>query len=104
MRQLVELQEHASEFKQLNAELIFVFREEEKGVDGLKIIRNKYKTSFTLAVDPNKKSSKPYSTSRGSFDNYVVQSDGTVKGIVDGTLRTRAKADQLLKILSSIEK
>ena len=36
MQQLVELQKHAEAFKRLNAELVFVFREESLGVSGLK--------------------------------------------------------------------
>ena len=103
MRQLVELQSHADDFKAANAELIFVFREESKGVEGLKIIKDKYKSDFTLAIDPNKQSSKAYSPKNRTFDNYVVSSDGKVRGIVDGTLRTRAKAEQLLEILKKIK-
>ena len=101
MRQLVQLQEQADTFEKLNTELIFVFREE--GVDGLKKIRDKTKTTFTLAVDFDKKSSAAYSSRRMTFDNYVVAKDGTVKAVVDGSLRTRASADQLLRTLREIE-
>jgi len=103
MRQLVQLQEQADTFEKLNTELIFVFREEREGVDGLKKIRNKTKTTFTLAVDFDKKSSAAYSSRRMTFDNYVVAKDGTVKAVVDGSLRTRASADQLLRTLREIE-
>lgn len=103
MRQLVELQEHAGEFKKLNTELIFVFREESSGVAGLKKIRDKQKTKYTLALDLNKKSSKAYSPERMTFDNYVIDGQGKIRLIVDGTLRTRAKAKQLLDILKQIE-
>ena len=41
MQQLVELQKHAEAFKRLNAELVFVFREESLGVSGLKKIDRK---------------------------------------------------------------
>ncbi|MCA9127399.1 MAG: redoxin domain-containing protein [Planctomycetales bacterium] len=103
MKQLVELQQHAEEFKKLNAELIFVFREEQAGVDGLKQIRDKRKTTFTLTLDLDKKSSKMYSPEKMTFDNFVLDSSGTVRLIVDGTLTTRAKAEQLLKVLKEIE-
>ncbi|GAB5406945.1 MAG: hypothetical protein Aurels2KO_51760 [Aureliella sp.] len=103
MRQLVELQEHADEFKAVNTEVIFVFREERDGVAALKKMRDKYKTSFTLTLDYGAKATKPYSPARRTFDNYVLDSDGVVRAIVDGTLRTRAKADALLKTLKSIE-
>lgn len=102
MRQLVELQKHADKFKELNAELLFVFREESDGVAGLKKIRNKYDTNYKLSFD-TKKSSKAYSSKRMTFDNYVISSDGVVRGIVDGTLRDRATAEELIKILKETE-
>ncbi len=103
MKQLVELQEHAEDFKKLNAELIFVFREETGGVEALEKIRDKAKTSFTLSLDLEKKSTKLYSPKDRTFDNYVVDSDGVVRKIVDGTLRTRAKAEQLIETLETLQ-
>ena len=91
MKQLVQLQGHADEFKSLDAELIFVFREEADGVDGLKKIKEKHNTTFTLALDADKKSSKAYSPERMTFDNYVIDSGGVVRGVVDGTLKERAR-------------
>lgn len=103
MKQLVQLQSHADKFKKLNAELIFVFREEGDGVDGLKKIKDRQKTKFTLAVDLNKKSSAAYSPKRMTFDNFVVDSKGTVRAVIDGTLRDRATADEIIKTLTEIE-
>ena len=103
MRQLVELQGHAEDFKSLNAELIFVFREEADGVDGLKKIKDKHETTFTLALDADKKSSKAYSPEKMTFDNFVIDTSGVVRGIVDGTLRDRATADELTKVLRQIQ-
>ena len=103
MTQLVQLQKHADDFKKLDAELIFVFREEKEGVDGLKIIRDKQKTTFTLTLDEDKKSSKAYSTERMTFDNFVIDKSGVVRAVIDGTLRDRATADELLKALKEIE-
>ena len=103
MRQLVQLNEHAAEFKSLNAELIFVFREEQEGVDGLKKILERSKTKYTLALDLNNKSTAGYSPKRRTFDNYVISKSGVVKGVVPGTLRTRATAEQLIKHLKEIE-
>ncbi len=100
MRQLVELQKQAEDFKKLDAELIFVFREEAKGVEGLKIIAKRIPTKYTLATDPNKKSSKAYSTRRMTFDNFVI---GKVIKIIDGTLRERATADELLTVLKGLQ-
>lgn len=103
MRQLVQLKPHADEFRGLNAELIFVFREEGDGVDGLKKIKEKHDPPFTLALDMDKKSTKAYSSARMTFDNYVIDTEGKVRGIIDGTLRDRATAEELMKVLKQIE-
>lgn len=103
MRQLVQLKEHADEFKALNAELLFVFREESEGTDGLKRIKEQHDPPFLLTVDLNKKQTGVYSSENMTFDNYVIDSNGVVRGIVDGTLRDRAKAEELIKILKEIE-
>ncbi len=103
MAQLVELQKHEEEFSALNAELVFVFREEQEGVDGLKKIQEKHPSKFTLSLDLNKESSKAYSNERGTFDNFVVEKGGKIVEIIDGTLRQRATAEQLLKTLSKLE-
>ncbi len=104
MKQLVELQEHADAFEELNTEVIFVFREERDGVSALKKMKEKFKTTFTLTLDFQKKSTKLYSPANRTFDNYVIDSEGVVRAVIDGTLRTRAKADALLKVLGAIEK
>ena len=103
MRQLVQLQKHADDFKKLNAELVFVFREESDGVDGLKKIKEKHNPSFTLSVDMDKNSTKAYSSEKMTFDNYVIDSKGNVRGIIDGTLRDRATAEELIKVLKEIQ-
>ncbi len=103
MRQLVQLQQHADDFKKLNAELIFIFREEREGVDGLKKIKEAQKTTYRLGLDLNKEFSKAYSPKDGTFDNFVIDSDGIVRGIVDGTLRDRATAEELMKVLKEIQ-
>ena len=63
MKQLVQLQKNADDFKKLNTEMVFVFREERDGTDGLKKIKEKHKPTFTLSVDFQKESSKAYSPS-----------------------------------------
>lgn len=104
MRQLVELQKHAEDFKRLNTEMLFVFREESEGVEGLKKIKDKHKTTYRLSLDFDKKSSKAYSPKNRTFDNYVVDSKGIIRGIIDGTLRDRATAEELMKVLGEINK
>ena len=104
MRQLVELQKQSEEFKALNAELIFVFREEREGTAGLKKIQSRTKTTYTLALDLNNKSTAAYSPKNRTFDNYVIDSTGKIKAVIPGTLRNRATAEQLLKHLKELEK
>ncbi len=103
MRQLVELQKHADDFKKLNAEMIFVYREESEGVDGLKKIKEAQNTTYRLSLDFEKKSSQAYSPEPRTFDNFVIDSDGIVRGIIDGTLRDRATAEELMKVLKEIQ-
>ncbi len=103
MRQLVELTKYADQFKALNAELLFVFREESEGVEGLKKIKEKHDPPYRLMLDFEKKSSGAYSPKKMTFDNYVIDSSGKLRGIVDGNLRERATAEELLKLLKQIE-
>ncbi|MEM8671621.1 MAG: redoxin domain-containing protein [Planctomycetota bacterium] len=103
MKQLVQLKEYESEFKALNAELLFVFREESEGVEGLKKIKQKYDPPYLLSIDLNKKQTAAYSAKRRTFDNFVIDKEGVVRAVIDGTLRDRAKADELIKVLKSIE-
>ena len=103
MRQLVQLQKEAEAFKSLGAELLFVFREERDGVDGLKKIKSKQKTTFKLAFDKGGKSTAAYSPKRMTFDNYVIDSSGVVRGVIDGTLKDRATADELMKYLKEVQ-
>ena len=107
MRQLVELQKQADEFKKLNVELVFVFREEGEGVNGLKKIQKKVaeanRKHFIVTIDPKKKSSAAYSPGRRTFDNYVIDAKGIIRAEIDGTLRDRATSEQLIKALKKIE-
>lgn len=103
MRQLGELQKRAEDFKKLDAELVFVFREESLGTEGLTKIRDSQKTDFVLALDWEKKTSEAYSPGKGTFNNYVVDKSGKIAAIIDGTLRERATADELTKVLKELQ-
>ena len=103
MQQLVELQKHTETFQRLNAELVFVFREESLGVNGLKKIKAKHSTTYTLALDNQKKTSASYSPEAMTFDNYVINSDGVVVKIIPGSLRKRADADVLIDALRIVQ-
>lgn len=103
MRQLGQLQKHAEDFKKLDAELIFVFREEQGGVEALKKIQERFDTEFILSLDLGKESSKAYSTKKMTFDNFVLDKEGKIVAVIDGTLRERATADQIVKVLEELE-
>lgn len=103
MQQLVELQKHSETFTELNAELVFVFREESLGVNGLKRIGSKLATTYKLALDNQKKSSAVYSPKPMTFDNYVIDSDGVVRSIIAGSLLKRAGADAMIDALKSVQ-
>ena len=99
MKQLVELGNKAEEFKKSKTEVIAVFREESKGEDGLKAIKEKTRTTFTLALDNDKKQTARYSGGKGEFTGYVISPKGKITKIIKGDLRTRAKSDELLKAI-----
>ena len=104
MRQLGELKRNAGQqFEEKGVKVVAVFREEKQGLDGLKRIKNKTKTDFTLALDTTAKATLAYSNGRKEFDNYVIDKNGVVQGIVDGTVKSRARAEQLLKMVTALE-
>lgn len=107
MRQLGQLQKSVGDFENLNAQLVFVYREEADGVEGLKKIAERIKGDavgkIRLGLDFEKKSSAWYSSKQGTFDNYVIDSSGKIRGIIDGTLRDRATVEELTKVLKEIE-
>jgi len=104
MRQLGELKKSEDKFKELGVEIIAIFREDEKGVEGLEIIKEKAKVGFTLAFDKGKKQTGSYSPGRREFSNYVIGPDGKVAAIIEGDLRNRAKSKQLFEELEKLTK
>ena len=102
MAQLVKLQERAEELEAADTEVIVVFREERDGVEGLRKSQARAKSTFRLALDLGKKTTAAYSPRKGQFANYVIGRDGIVRGLVDGDLRKRATADQLITLLKEI--
>lgn len=102
MGQLVELNKNADKFKEMGVEVIAVFREEAKGVEGLEAIKKRTKVDFTLCLDTGKKKTARYSDGRGEFTNYVIDPNGVVQKIIKGNLKTRANSEQLLSALEKI--
>ena len=103
MRQLGELQKNgAQQFKEMGVEVVAVFREEREGIAGLKKIKNRTKVDFTLALDTPANATKAYSGGRKEFDNYLVDGNGVIRGVIDGSLKTRAQSEQLVKMIKSL--
>ena len=104
MRQLGELNKNGKkEFKKLGVEVVAVFREEKDGLAGLQKVETKTKVPFTLALDTPATATKAYSNGRKEFANYVVDKNGVIRGIIDGTVKTRARASKLIEIVKSVE-
>ncbi len=104
MAQLGELKNNEEKFKAAGAEVIAVFREESKGVEGLEIIKKRAGAGFTYALDTGKKKTARYSPGRRKFDNYVIDKSGIIRAVINGDLRNRAKSDELLKTVSGLQK
>lgn len=103
MAQLVQLNKSSEKFKEANVEIIVTFREESKGVEGLEAIKEKTKVPFTLALDTPADKTKRYSPEKMRFDNYVIDKNGIITAIIEGDLRNRAKADELLKEIAKLK-
>lgn len=103
MGQVVEMQKQAETFAKLNAEPVIIFREESGGPDGLKKVKEKTSTTFTLALDYRSASTKAYSSAEGAFDTYVIDGKGIVRAAISGTKKDRATAGEAIKVLKDIE-
>ena len=102
MAQLGELKKNADKFQAMGVEVIAVFREDKKGVEGLEIIKKKTGVEFTLALDTGANNTSKYSPVKKTFDNYVVDKTGVITKIIEGDLRNRAKSKQLLDELGKL--
>lgn len=101
MTQLVELGKNKEKFAKAGTEIIAVFREEAKGVDGLKKIKEKTGTTFNLALDNGNKKTGRYSSGNKEFTGYVIDSDRVIRKIIKGSLKSRAKSAELLKAIEA---
>ena len=104
MRQLGELNKNADKFKEMNVEVIAIFRKEAEGIEGLQKVRDKTKVEFTLGLDTPAEKTASYSPGRREFSSYVIDSKGSIQGIIKGSLMKRANSEQLMEILASLNK
>jgi peroxiredoxin len=100
MRQLGQLQKDYAKFKEYDAEIVCVFREEELGAEGLKRSKAKCKAEFPLVSDWKKKTTGPYSPE--GFATYVIDREGVIRTVLNGTKSRRPTSAAMLKKLSQI--
>ena len=101
MNQLVELGKNKAAFAEAGAEVIAVFREEKEGEAGLAKIKEKTKTTFTLALDTGKEQTPRYSVGRREFTGYVINPKGVITKVFQGDLRNRAKSAELIEAVKA---
>ena len=97
----MQLQENYDAIREHDAEVIVVFREDQEGVEGLKKCRDSADAEFPLLSDLNKESSGAYSGD--GFQTYVIDKAGVIRAVLDGTLRDRPMADEILSRLERLE-
>ena len=101
LKQLIELRRNAAKFENANAQVVVIFRDESKGIDGLKKMKARSKVDFTFALDNGKVKTPFYSPEDQEFSSYVIDNHGTIQGIVKGDKKNRAKSQMLLDIIGS---
>ena len=97
MQQLVELQKNYDQLQELNAEVLAVFREEKSGEEGLAKSRDNTKATYPLLMDLNAEQTAAYS--QGGFHTYVINPNGEVVKIIEGSLMKRASVEEILDAL-----
>ena len=101
LKQLIELRRNANKFEEANAQIVVVFRDDSKGIDGLRMIKSRSKVDFVLALDNEKIETPNYSPGKMEFSSYVINACGVVQGFVKGDKTNRAKSQRLLDIIHS---
>lgn len=97
MKQVVDLQKHYDAIKDSGAELLVIWREEATGSDGLKKIRERTKATMPFALDLEAEKTGAYSSE--GFDAYIVDEEGKITAILEGTKPDRAMGDAILEKL-----
>ncbi len=104
MAQLVQLQENVGDLiKKHNTNVLVVFREESEGQEGLEKVVEQTKTEFMLALDTNAEETKRYSPGKMDHDSYIIDSEGVIRAILDGTRYDRAQPDEFAKALTDMD-
>jgi len=103
LKQLLELRRNIEKIKAANARVVVVFREEAKGIDGLKMMKARAKVDFTFAIDNGKQQTAAYSPGDKEYSTYVIDKSGRVKGIIKGDTKNRAKTQRILDTIAGRE-
>ncbi|PQO27418.1 hypothetical protein C5Y96_17925 [Blastopirellula marina] len=97
MKQVVDLQKHYDAIRDAGAELLIIWREEATGSDGLKKIRERTKATMPFALDLEAQKTGAYSPE--GFDAYIVDEEGKIIAILEGTKPDRAMGDAIIEKL-----
>ena len=103
LKQLLELRRNAEKLKAANARVVVVFREEAKGIDGLKLMKKRAKVDFTFALDNGKLQTAAYSPGDKEYSTYVIDKSGRIQGFIKGDIRNRAKSQRILDVIAGLE-
>ncbi len=95
------MQKNIDAFKKYKTEVISVFREEKEGVAGLKKMRKATGAEFHIWDDTKGKSSKAYSQG-GKFNTYVIDEEGVIRAVLEGTKTRRPPAAAVLKEVAKL--
>ncbi len=80
--------------------MLAVHREESEGVKGLQKTLEKTQVRFPVLLDPGAKLTARYSTT--GFTTYVVDKQGKIRAVLEGTKTNRPTADSIFKELVDI--
>lgn len=103
LKQLLELRRNAEKLKAANVRVVVVFREEDKGIDGLKLMKKRAKVDFTFAIDNGKQQTAAYSPGDKEYSTYVINPSGRIQGYIKGDIRNRAKSQRILDTIAGLE-
>ena len=100
LKQLLDLRRNAKKLKAANVRVVVVFREEAKGIDGLKIIKERAKVDFTFALDNGKQQTAAYSPGEKEYSTYIIDNSGRIQGLIKGDTKNRAKSQRILDLVA----
>ncbi|GAA4438802.1 peroxiredoxin family protein [Bremerella cremea] len=97
MKQVVDLQKHYDAIQDAGAEVLVIWREEATGSDGLKKIRDKTDATMPFALDLKAERTGAYSPE--GFDSYIIDEQGKIIAVLEGTKPDRAMGDEIMQHL-----